>query len=184
MKYLDNELEPAAAARSSQAIATMIKLRTIRHGLEHGDARAKAVAAYAELGITFPVTYWPQAWTQVSALVRGALDVLREEAHAGLRNAGINGTQGQRGDGSATRRSFVRCETVTLQRCGVIKFRRPGLLMARERRIGSTARKYSSRGHREWFPMTLVGFSLAPVAITDRTAPDGMQEFAVAPLPS
>jgi hypothetical protein len=50
-KYLNRVLEPPAAARCSDAIGTLIKLRSIRHGIEHGDARAKAVAAYAEPGI-------------------------------------------------------------------------------------------------------------------------------------
>lgn len=83
-KYLDQELDPAAAARCSDAIGTLIKLRTIRHSIEHGDARAKAIAAYAELGISFPVASWPEAWSRISARACGALDVLREEAHAGL----------------------------------------------------------------------------------------------------
>lgn len=83
-RYLDQELEPPAAARCSEAIGTLIKLRTIRHGIEHGDARAKAVAAYAELGLSFPVASWPQAWVQISAMACGALDALREEVHAGL----------------------------------------------------------------------------------------------------
>ena len=77
-------LEPPAAARCSDAIGTLIKLRSIRHIIEHGDARAKAVAAYAELGLSFPVTSWPQALAQISTVACGALDVLREEAHAGL----------------------------------------------------------------------------------------------------
>lgn len=85
-KYLSRELDSAAASRCSAAITTLIKLRTIRHGIEHGDARAKAVAAYAELGLSFPVAGWPAAWAQVSAITCGALDVLREEAHAGLNN--------------------------------------------------------------------------------------------------
>jgi hypothetical protein len=38
-------------ARCANAIDTLIRLRTVRHGIEHGDARAKAVAAYAELGL-------------------------------------------------------------------------------------------------------------------------------------
>ena len=83
-KYLDQELETPAAARCSKAIETLIKLRTIRHSIEHGDARAKAIAAYAELGLSFPIANWPQAWAQISAIACGALDVLREEAHAGL----------------------------------------------------------------------------------------------------
>lgn len=85
-KYLDRELEPPAAARCSDAIDTLTKLRAIRHGIEHGDARAKAVAAYGELGLSFPVASWIQTWAQISAITCGALDALREEAHAGLGN--------------------------------------------------------------------------------------------------
>lgn len=83
-KYLNEELDAAAAARCSTAIDTLIQLRTVRHSIEHGDARAKAVAAYAKLAIPFPVTSWPDAWARVTALACGALDTLREEAHAGL----------------------------------------------------------------------------------------------------
>ena len=82
--YLNHELEPPAAARCADAIGTLIKLRTIRHSIEHGDARAKAIAAYADLGLIFPVANWSQAWAQISAAACGALDILREEAHAGL----------------------------------------------------------------------------------------------------
>jgi hypothetical protein len=60
--YLNRELDPPAAARCSDAIGTLVRVRTIRHSIEHGDARAKAVAAYAELGLTFPVTSWPATW--------------------------------------------------------------------------------------------------------------------------
>lgn len=83
-RYLDRELDPPAAARCSEAIGTLIRVRTIRHSIEHGDARSKAVAAYAELGLAFPVESWPMAWAQISAITCGALDTLREEAHAGL----------------------------------------------------------------------------------------------------
>jgi hypothetical protein len=68
-------------------IGTLIKLREIRHSLGHGDARAKAVAAYASLGLSFPIADWPQAWSRISSLACGALDVLREEAHAGLQRS-------------------------------------------------------------------------------------------------
>jgi hypothetical protein len=82
--YLNKELDLPAAARCATAVDTFIKLRTIRHSIEHGDARAKAVAAYAELGLSFPIGYWPGAWSQISAIACGALDTLREEVHAGL----------------------------------------------------------------------------------------------------
>lgn len=85
--YLRQHLDAAAAVRCSEAIGTLIKLRTIRHSIEHGDARAKAIAAYADLGLTFPIANWTQAWAHISALACGALDTLREEAHAGLHRA-------------------------------------------------------------------------------------------------
>jgi hypothetical protein len=59
-------------------------VRTIRHSIEHGDAHTKAVAAYAELGLTFPVMSWHETWAQFSAIACGALDALREEVQAGL----------------------------------------------------------------------------------------------------
>ena len=83
-RYLEGELDPAAATRCSDAIDTLIQLRTVRHSIEHGDARAKAVAAYAGLGIPFPVGSWPDAWARVVALACGSLDVLREEVNAGI----------------------------------------------------------------------------------------------------
>jgi hypothetical protein len=43
--HLNHRLDPAAAGRCSAAIETLIKLRTIRHSIEHGDARAKAIKA-------------------------------------------------------------------------------------------------------------------------------------------
>jgi hypothetical protein len=82
--YLNRELDPPAAARCADAIGTLIRVRTIRHSIEHGDARAKAIAAYASLGIAFPVANWHDAWARISAITCGALDALREEAHAGL----------------------------------------------------------------------------------------------------
>jgi hypothetical protein len=83
-QYLNRELDQAAAARCSAAIETLIKLRTVRHSIEHGDARPKAVDTYADLGLSFPVASWPHTWTVICALTCGALDVLREEAHVGL----------------------------------------------------------------------------------------------------
>jgi hypothetical protein len=83
-EYLNRELDPLAAARCADAIANLIRVRAVRHSIEHGDARTKAVAAYASLGIVFPVANWYGAWARISAITCGALDTLREEAHAGL----------------------------------------------------------------------------------------------------
>ena len=38
-------------------------------------------------GLAFPPVSWDQAWTHIAAMARGALDVLREEIHAGLPDA-------------------------------------------------------------------------------------------------
>ena len=59
-------------------------VRTIRYGIEQGDARFNTVAAYTSLGIGDSLVHWGDAWAQVSAVTCSALEVLREEAHAGL----------------------------------------------------------------------------------------------------
>lgn len=42
------------------------------------------MAAYASLGIGDSLVHWGDAWAQVSAVTCSVLEVLREEAHAGL----------------------------------------------------------------------------------------------------
>jgi hypothetical protein len=81
---LNQALGPTAVRRCSDAVETLIKVQTIRHSIEHGDARVKAVAMYADLGLAYPVADWPGTWAQISAITCGALNVLREEVHAGL----------------------------------------------------------------------------------------------------
>jgi hypothetical protein len=51
---------------------------------QHSDARHKAVAAFGEIGLSFPPVSWEQAWAHVTSMARGALDVVREEVHVGL----------------------------------------------------------------------------------------------------
>jgi hypothetical protein len=70
--------------RVSAAFATLTRLRHIRVSAQHADARHEAVEAFREIGLTFPPAEWQEAWTHVVVMARGALDVLREEAHAGL----------------------------------------------------------------------------------------------------
>lgn len=84
-EHLDQSLDPESANRTAAAVDTLISVRHIRVGTQHGDARHRAVAAFRQIGLSFPPLNWPQAWTQVAVLARGALDVLREEIHAGLR---------------------------------------------------------------------------------------------------
>ena len=50
-EYID--LVEHLVAPPEPPIGTLIRLRTIRHAIEHGDARAKAVAAYARAGPDF-----------------------------------------------------------------------------------------------------------------------------------
>ena len=78
----NQELDPPVAARCAAAIAMLIKVRTIRHSIEHGDARAKAVAAYAELKVSpFPPQAGPRRGRRSPRSPAGALDALREEVH-------------------------------------------------------------------------------------------------------
>ena len=82
--YLVPLLDAGAADRVAKAFETLIRLRRIRAGGQHSDARHKAVKAFGEIGLPFPPVSWDQAWTHVAAMTRGSLDVLREEVHAGL----------------------------------------------------------------------------------------------------
>jgi hypothetical protein len=82
--YLIPILDPVVADRVSRAFETLVRLRHIRVSTQHGDARHKAVAAFREIGLPFPPADWNQAWEHIAALAKGALDVLREEIHAGL----------------------------------------------------------------------------------------------------
>lgn len=82
--WLVPQLDASAADRVAKAFATLIRLRHIRVSQQHSDARHKAVEAFREIGLSFPPTSWEYAWTHIAVMARGALDVIREEVHAGL----------------------------------------------------------------------------------------------------
>lgn len=82
--WLVAELEAEPAGRVAAAFATLIRLRHIRVSTQHADARDKAVQAFRDIGLTFPPASWDSAWTHIAAIARSALDVIREEVHAGL----------------------------------------------------------------------------------------------------
>jgi hypothetical protein len=77
-------LDKAAADRVTAAFATLIELRHIRVAAQHSDARQKTVKAFTAIGLQFPPASWYEAWMHVVLMARGALDVIREEVHAGL----------------------------------------------------------------------------------------------------
>jgi hypothetical protein len=83
-EYLSQALDAAAAVHASDAIDQLIKLRRIRVSAQHSDARHKAVTAFRDIGLSFPPASWWHAWDHVAGPVAGALDTVREEAHAGL----------------------------------------------------------------------------------------------------
>jgi 8-oxo-dGTP pyrophosphatase MutT (NUDIX family) len=43
-----------------------------------------AVDAFREIGLAFPPYSWDNTWTYIAGLAKGAVDVIREEVHAGL----------------------------------------------------------------------------------------------------
>jgi hypothetical protein len=89
--YLARALAPEAADRVSAAFETLIRLRRIRVSTQHADARHRAVTSFAEIGLAFPPPSWDQAWAHIATLAAGALDAIREEAHAGLRQPAADG---------------------------------------------------------------------------------------------
>jgi hypothetical protein len=83
--WLAPQLDADAADRVTTAFGTLIRLRHIRVGTQHADARHKAVDAFREIGLPFPPPSWGHAWTHIAVMARGALDAVREEVNAGLR---------------------------------------------------------------------------------------------------
>ncbi len=80
-----------AAGRVSAAFGTLIRLRRIRVSTQDADTRHRAVTSFTEIGLAFPPPGWDQAWAHISALAVGALDAVREEAHADLGRAAGDG---------------------------------------------------------------------------------------------
>ena len=83
--WLVPQLDADAGDRVATAFGRLLRLRHIRVGTQHADARHKAVGAFREIGLPFPPPSWDYAWTHIAVMARGALDALREEVHGGLR---------------------------------------------------------------------------------------------------
>ena len=43
------------------------------------------MTAFQEICLAFPPVSWEEAWEHIAVVAKGALDVLREEVHVGLR---------------------------------------------------------------------------------------------------
>jgi hypothetical protein len=82
--FIVQALDGDPAGRVEEAVDMLIRLRRIRVSTQHADARHKAVDAFREIGLAFPPYSWDHTWTYIAGLAKGALDVIREEVHAGL----------------------------------------------------------------------------------------------------
>lgn len=81
---IEGNVEALLQAIADLAVQNSRQLRHIRVSAQHADARHKAVTAFREIGLPFPPPTWGYAWGHIVALAVGALNVLREEVHAGL----------------------------------------------------------------------------------------------------
>lgn len=82
--YLIPMLGEDESERVREAFETLIHIRRIRVNAQHADKRHRAVTTFKAVGLPFPPANWPQTWAHIAALAKGALDILREEVHAGV----------------------------------------------------------------------------------------------------
>ena len=80
--FLEAHLTSEAGLQVSRAVEVLDAARQIRAGTEHFGAQARSVAAFATLGLTYPVMDWASAWRQIQQAVSRACDVIRLEVHA------------------------------------------------------------------------------------------------------
>lgn len=62
------QLDADAGDRVATAFGTLIRLRHIRVGTKHADARHKAVGAFREIGLGVPFPSWEHAWTHIAVV--------------------------------------------------------------------------------------------------------------------
>lgn len=80
--FLKGHLPPETIPRVTEAVERLDAARTIRTGVQHVGAQARAVRAYSVLGLGYPVRDWAAAWNKVQGTVAHALDMIREELQA------------------------------------------------------------------------------------------------------
>lgn len=91
--HLLPRLDTSAAERVREAFQTLITIRQLRASTQHGDARHRAVAAFGAIGLSFPPASWSDTWPRIGWLAKEALDIIREEVHAGLADEASNRPQ-------------------------------------------------------------------------------------------
>lgn len=75
-----HELVPSSShERIDQAVATLRAARRLRAGAQHDDAAARAIDAFALLGVDYPPSDWQPAWDQIRDRIIEAFDAIREE---------------------------------------------------------------------------------------------------------
>lgn len=79
--YLKARLPPEAHESVDLAIARMDAARRVRIGGQH-SGRTDTVDALRELGVTYPIIDYRAAWAQISSVVAGSFNSLREEIQA------------------------------------------------------------------------------------------------------
>ncbi len=80
--YLGRYLTEQSTLRVSQAVEVLNAARQLRAGAQHTGAQPDAIAAYAILGLPYPVVDWPAGWRRIQQAVSYACDIIRQEIHA------------------------------------------------------------------------------------------------------
>ena len=68
----------------SEAVSILDAARQVRASFQHVGVQPRAVNAFTDLGLTYPVADWPSAWGQIKRVVAHACDRLRQELHSTL----------------------------------------------------------------------------------------------------
>jgi hypothetical protein len=77
--FLPGRLPLADHNRIQAALATLNRIKTVRHGMQHAKAAPAAAEALHELGVGYPIANWSAAWDAIRLAGIGAFDALREE---------------------------------------------------------------------------------------------------------
>ena len=82
VSYLATQLPEEAMPTVSEAVSILDAARQVRASFQHVGVQPRAVNAFTDLGLTYPVADWPSAWGQIQAVVAHACDRLRQELHS------------------------------------------------------------------------------------------------------